>query len=329
MNFLEKLTEEAKKNKKIIIFPEGKDAKILEAACRLSKEGLLAKSLVVGKMEEIEAAAKQANLDLGLVEIIVPEKDASYEEYCNTYFELRKHKSITMDFARETMKKPHFYAAMCVKKNRADGMVAGINSETKPFIPSFEIIKTAPGISRVSSLFFEVFPDKVLFYSDCGVNINPDEDTLAEIAISTGITAKQFWHSPRIAMLSFSTRGSAKDPLVDKVRNATEKAKIKAKEMGLDFAIDGELQFDAAYIPEVTKKKAPDSPFAQERANVFIFPDLNAGNICYKVTERLAGAQAFGPVMQGLNQPVNDLSRGASVSDIMNVALITAIQSIK
>jgi phosphate acetyltransferase len=329
MNFLEQLSSEAKKNQKTIVFPEGKDAKILEAAYRLKKEGLLSRSIVIGKKDEIENAAKQAKVDLSYVEVIIPEKDALYDEYCKEYFEIRKHKNITMDFARETLKKPHFYGAMCVKKNRADGMVSGINSETKPFIPSFEIIKTAPGISRVSSLFFEVFPDKVLFYSDCGVNINPDEDTLAEIAITTGITARQFWHSPRIAMLSFSTRGSAKDPLVDKVRNATAKAKNKAKEMGFDFAIDGEIQFDAAYIPEVTKKKAPDSPFAQERANVFIFPDLNAGNICYKVTERLAGAKAFGPIMQGLNQPVNDLSRGASVDDIMNAALITVIQSLK
>jgi phosphate acetyltransferase len=329
MNFLEKLSEEAKKNQKTIVFPEGKDAKILEAAYKLKKEGLLAKSIVIGKREEIEAAAKQANVDLGILEVIVPEKDASYEEYCNTYFDLRKHKNITMDFAREQMKKPHFFGAMCVKKNRAAGMVAGINSETKPFIPSFEIIKTAPGITRVSSLFFEVFPDKVLFYADCAVNINPDEDTLAEIAVTTGITAKQFWHNPMIAMLSFSTRGSANDPLVDKVRNATAKAKAKAKEMGLDFAIDGEIQFDAAFVPEVTKKKAPDSPFVSERANVFIFPDLNAGNICYKVTERLAGAKAFGPIMQGLNQPVNDLSRGASVDDIINASLITVIQSLK
>ncbi len=328
MNFLEQLASECKKNLRTIIFPEGKDAKILEAAYRLKKEGLLAKSIVVGDKTEIESAAKVCGADLSIIEIIEPSKDKDFDKYSAEYFELRKHKNITMDFAKEQMKKTHFFGAMAVRMGRADGMVSGINSETKPFIPSFEIIKTAKGISRVSSLFFEVFPDKVLFYSDCGVNIDPDEDTLAEIAITTAITAKQFWHNPRVAMLSFSTRDSAKHPFVDKMKNATAKAKQKAKDMGLSAVIDGELQFDAAFVPEVAKKKAPDSPFVEERANVFIFPDLNAGNICYKVTERLAGAQAFGPIMQGLNKPVNDLSRGAKVTDIMNAALITVIQSL-
>ena len=326
MNFLEKLREESKKNPKVIIFPEGKDPKILEAAYRLKKEGLVKQSIVVGLKKEVEDAAKICKADLTILEIVEPEKDSKYNEYANEYFELRKHKNITIDFAKEQMKKTNYFGAMCVKMGRADGMVAGINSETKPFIPAFEIVKTAKGISRASSMFFEVFPDKVLFYSDCGMNINPDEDTLAEIAITTAITAKQFWHEPRVAMLSFSTRGSAKDPLVDKVRNATLKAQTKAKEMNMDVAIDGEIQFDAAFIPEVTKKKAPDSPFVNGAANVFIFPDLNSGNLCYKITERLAGALAFGPIFQGLNKPVNDLSRGASVEDIMNVALITGIQ---
>ncbi|HOJ64541.1 MAG TPA: phosphate acetyltransferase [Spirochaetota bacterium] len=327
MNFLEKLKSDAKRLQKVIVFPEGKDAKILEAAYRLVKEGLVKKSIVLGNKNEIDAAAKICNADLSILEIIEPEKDPHFEEYVNEYYELRKHKNITMDFAREQMKKTNFFGAMCVRKDRADGMVAGINSETKPFIPAFEIVKTAKGINRASSMFFMVFPDKVLFYADCGMNINPDEDTLAEITISTIITAKKFGSEPRVALLSFSTRGSASDPLVDKVRNATIKAKEKAKELGLDVPIDGEMQFDAAFIPEVTKKKAPDSPFVNGPANVFIFPDLNAGNICYKVTERLAGAMAFGPIFQGLNKPVNDLSRGAKVEDIINVALITAIQA--
>ncbi|HPO49730.1 MAG TPA: phosphate acetyltransferase [Spirochaetota bacterium] len=329
MNFLEKLREESKKDPKIIVFPEGKDPKILEAAYRLKKEGLVKQSIVVGLKEEIESAAKVCKADLSILEVVEPAKDPKFNEYVEEYFELRKHKNISKDFAIEQMKRTNYFGAMSVRMGRADGMVAGINSETKPFIPAFEIVKTAKGISRASSLFFEVFPDKVLFYSDCGMNINPDEDTLAEIAITTAITAKQFWHDPGVAMLSFSTRGSAKDPLVDKVRNATEKARLKAQEMGLDIAIDGEIQFDAAFIPEVTRKKAPDSPFVNKPANVFIFPDLNAGNICYKVTERLAGAMAFGPIFQGLNKPVNDLSRGASVEDIVNVALITGIQGKK
>lgn len=329
MDFLNKLQNEAKKNPRIIIFPEGNDNKILTAAYTIVKEKLVKKSIVCGRLAELEKIAKELKVDLSLLEIIDPENDSFYDEYVNEYYQLRKHKNITMEFARQQMKKPHFYSAMCVKMGRADGMVSGINSETKPFIPAFEIIKTLPGINRVSSLFFEVFPDKVLFYADCAVNIDPDEDTLAEIAITTGITVKQFGYNPRIAMLSFSTRGSAQHPFVDKVRNATEKARAKAREMGLDFVIDGEIQFDAAFVPEVAIKKAKDSPFTTERANTFIFPDLNAGNICYKVTERLAGAMALGPIMQGLNKPVNDLSRGAKVEDIINVALITSIQANK
>ncbi len=330
MDFLKKLADESKKLQCTIVFPEGKDAKIVEAAYRLKRDGLVKNAIVIGNKSEIEAAAKVSNSDLSILEVVEPASDKDYDKYVAEYFELRKHKNITIDFAKEQMKKVHFYGAMMVHLGRADGMVSGINSETKPFIPSFEIIKTAPSISRVSSLFFEVFPDKVLFYADCGVNQDPDEDTVAEIAITTGITAKQFWHEPRIALLSYSTRGSAKHPLVDKMRNATEKAKNRAKELGFnDFIIDGELQFDSAFVPEVCAKKAPDSPFVKERANTFIFPDLNAGNIAYKITERLAGAQAFGPIMQGLNKPVNDLSRGAKVDDIINAALITCIQTVK
>jgi len=327
MDFLEKLKTEGKKLQKIIVFPEGKDAKILEAAYRLARDGLVKKSIVLGNKKEIEDAAKICKADLSILELVDPEKDSKFEEYVNEYYELRKHKNITMDFAKEQMKKTNFFGAMCVRMSRADGMVAGINSETKPFIPAFEIVKTAKWINRASSMFFMVFPDKVLFYADCGMNINPDEDTLAEIGIATIITVKKFGYDPRVAFLSFSTRGSANDPLVDKVRNATIKAKQKAKELGLDVPIDGEMQFDAAFVPEVTKKKASDSPFVNGPANTFIFPDLNAGNICYKITERLGGAMAFGPIFQGLNKPVNDLSRGAKVEDIINVALITAIQA--
>jgi len=330
MDFLKKFAEESKKLQCTIVFPEGKDAKIVEAAYRLKRDGLVKNAIVIGNKSEIEAAAKISNYDLSILELVDPINDKDYDKYVSEYFELRKHKNITIDFAKDQMKRVNFYGAMMVHLGRADGMVAGINSETKPFIPSFEIVKTSPSIARVSSLFFEVFPDKVLFYADCGVNQDPDEDTVAEIAITTGITAKQFWHEPRIALLSYSTRGSAKHALVDKMRNATEKAKNKAKELVFnDFVIDGELQFDAAFVPEVCKKKAPDSPFVNERANTFIFPDLNAGNIAYKITERLAGAEAFGPIMQGLNKPVNDLSRGAKVADIVNVALITCIQTVK
>jgi phosphate acetyltransferase len=327
MDFLETLRTKAKSLKKSIVFPEGKDVKIMEAAWGLARDGLLARVGVIGTQAELEASAAAVGADLSRLERIDPATDGEREAYAAEYLELRKHKGISLDDARAAMGRNHYYGAMAVRKGRFDGMVSGINSETKPFIPAFEIVKTRPGLKRASSFFFEVFPDKVLYYADCGMNQDPDEDTLAEIAVATGISARQFGHEPRIAMLSYSTRGSASHPLVDKMRNATAKAKALAKDMGLDFVIDGEIQFDAAFVSQVAAKKAPDSPFAQLGANVFIFPDLNAGNICYKVTERLAGAVALGPIFQGLNKPVNDLSRGASVKDIGFVALVTAIQA--
>lgn len=329
MNFLEKLAIEAAKLSKAVIFPEGKDPKILEAAWRLKRDGLCSKVGVIGNDAELQASAAICKADLSILECIDPTSDKDYERGCAEYTELRKHKGLTLDAAREQMKKYNYYGAMLVRLGRFDGMVSGINSETKPFLPAFEIIKTAPGLNKASSLFFEVFPDKVLFYADCGMNQDPSEDDLVEIALATSITARQFWHQPRVAMLSYSTRGSAKHALVDKMRNATVKTRVRAKELGMDIVVDGEIQFDAAFVPEIAAKKAPDSPFASERANTFIFPDLNAGNICYKVTERLAGAMALGPIFQGLNKPVNDLSRGAKVEDIINVALITIMQTQK
>jgi len=328
MNFLERLAAETKKSGKSIVFPEGKDTNILHAAWRLKQEGLLARVGVIGTRAELDAANTFGG-DLSILECIDVATDKQFETYAATYCELRKHKGLSLDEARAKIRKTNYYGALCVHAGRFDGMVAGINSETKPFLPAFEIIKVAPGLAKASSMFFEVFPDKVLFYADCGMIQDPNEDDLADIAIATAVTAKQFWHAPRVALLSYSTRGSAKHPLVDKVRNATDKAKAKAAELKLDVAIDGELQFDAAFVPAVTQKKAPDSPFVSAPANVYVFPDLNAGNIAYKITERLGGAMALGPIFQGLNKPVNDLSRGAKVDDIVNVALITAIQSIK
>jgi phosphate acetyltransferase len=327
MSFIEKLRAEAKKLQKSIIFPEGADEKIMGAAWALARDGLCSKVGVVGTRAALEASAAKAGADLSKLVAIDPAKEARFEEFAAEYAKLRAHKGITIEAARAQMLKTNYWGAMAVRMGDFDGMVSGIDSATKPFIPAFEIVKTRPGIGKASSFFFEVFPDKVLFYADCGMNIDPDEDGLADIAIATALSARQFWHAPRVAMLSFSTRDSAKHPMVDKVKNATAKAKAKAKELGMDVAIDGEIQFDAAFLPAVAAKKAPDSPFVQEGANVFVFPDLNSGNICYKVTERLAGAMALGPIFQGLNKPVNDLSRGAKVEDIVNVALVTVIQT--
>ena len=200
--------------------------------------------------------------------------------------------------------------------------VSGLNSETKPFLPAFEVIKLREGYQRASSVFIMVWPDRVLFYADCSVNIAPDPATLAEIGRATAETARSFGVEPRVAFLSFSTRDSAKHAMVDHVKQAVALARAASP----DLALDGELQFDAAFVPEVARKKCPDSPLGG-RANVFVFPDLDAGNLAYKITERLAGAAAIGPILQGLRKPVNDVSRGCSVQDLVDVAVVTAVQS--
>jgi len=202
-------------------------------------------------------------------------------------------------------------------------MVSGLNSQTKPFLPAFEIVKMAGGFSRASSLFVMSWPDKTLFYADCSVNIAPDAETLAAIGRATAATVRAFGHEPRLAYLSFSTRDSAQHASVDLVKKAV--ALARAAEPSL--VVDGEIQFDAAFVPAVAKKKAPDSPFVEKAANVFLFPDLNAGNIAYKITERLASASAIGPILQGLRKPVNDVSRGCSAQDLADVAVITAAQA--
>lgn len=218
---------------------------------------------------------------------------------------------------------PHFFGALAVRAGEAAGMVSGLNSETKPFIPAFEIIKMQPGFKRASSVFIMVWPDKVYFYADCSMNIAPDAETLAEIGRASAQSARAFGYEPRVAFLSFSTRDSAKDVSIDRVKEAV--ALVRTQEPAL--LVDGEMQFDAAILPAVAKKKCPDSPLGGQ-ANVFVFPDLNSGNIAYKITERLAGAAAIGPIFQGLNKPVNDVSRGCSVKDFADVAVITALQAL-
>ena len=205
----------------------------------------------------------------------------------------------------------------------AAGLVSGLNSETKPFVPAFEVVKLRPGYTRASSVFIMAWSDRVLFYADCSVNIAPDAATLAEIGRATAATARAFGFVPKVAFLSFSTRGSAEHESIDRVKQAV--ALARAAEPGLD--VDGEMQFDAAFVPAVARKKCPDSPLCGD-ANVLIFPDINAGNIAYKITERLAGASAIGPIMQGLNKPMNDVSRGCSVQDLADVAVITAAQAL-
>ena len=244
-------------------------------------------------------------------------------DFAANYHELRKHKGITLEAARERAALPHYFGALVVRAGQADGLVSGLNSETKPFVPAFEVVKLRPGYKRASSVFIMAWPERVLFYSDCSVNIAPDAPTLAEIGRATAATARAFGFVPKVAFLSFSTRGSAEHESIDRVKEAV--ALARAAEPGLE--VDGEMQFDAAFVPAVAQKKCPDSPLKGE-ANVLIFPDLNAGNIAYKITERLAGAAAIGPIMQGLNRPMNDVSRGCSVQDLADVAVITAAQAL-
>ncbi|MCH5212991.1 MAG: phosphate acetyltransferase, partial [Oscillospiraceae bacterium] len=281
---------------------------------------------------KIKKMAAEENLDIDGIEIIDPSE--GNEEFAELFAELRKKKGVTLEQARETVKDPLYYGVMMVKTGKVDGMVAGaINSSANVIRPSLQILKTAPGTKLVSAFFVINVPDcefgenGTFVFGDSGLNMNPSADDVAEIAISSAQSFKALVGAePKVAMLSFSTYGSAKDPLVDKMQEATKLAKEKLAERGLDIALDGEMQFDAAIVPSVGSSKAPGSPVAGQ-ANVVIFPDLNAGNIGYKIAQRLGKAEAYGPVLQGIAAPVNDLSRGCSAEDIAGVVAITAVQA--
>jgi phosphate acetyltransferase len=321
MSFIDSLKAKVKaKGKMKIVYPDGVIDSAVKAAAILCKEGIIT-PVLLGNIDTIKSIAKAEGVNIDGAELIDPAKDIN-DDFVNAYFELRKHKGIDKDFAAMQMKKVNFYGAMLVEKNKVAGMIGGLTSETKPFIPAFEIVKTKKGITRASSAFFMVKDDFVLIYADCAMNINPDKEVLAQIGAASGDTAKAFGIEPKIAFLSFSTNGTATDPLVDKVNEAT---KI-ARQLRPDYAIDGEMQFDTALLADVAKKKWPESPVAG-KANVFVFPDLNAGNIGYKITERLGGFKAIGPLFQGLNKPVNDLSRGAKPEDIADTGYLTCVQS--
>lgn len=327
MGVMESIISKAKSCKKRIVLPESNDDRTLKAAEIVMREGI-ADIILLGKKEEIYKNA--AGLDIAAATIIEPEGSDKFDLYVDQLVELRKHKGMTPDKARELIKNPLYYGSMMVKLGDADGMVAGaVHSTPDVWRPVLQIIKTMPGISVASSCFLIEVPDcpygenGVFIYADCGLNPNPTAQELAAIAVSAARTAKVLVDmEPRIAMLSFSTKGSAEHESVDKVREATR----IAKEMMPDLLIDGELQVDAALDVEVAKKKCPGSPVGG-RANVLIFPDLNAGNIAYKLTQRLAKAMALGPLSQGLAKPVNDLSRGCSAEDIVNVVAITAVEA--
>ncbi|MDK2828026.1 MAG: phosphate acetyltransferase [Clostridium butyricum] len=329
MELMKKIWEAAKSNKKKIVLPEGNEERTIAAAQKIYDLGL-AHPILVGDTNEILAKAKELDVDLSHVEIINPNEAENLQKYINAFYELRKAKGVTMEKAEKIVRDPLYFATMMVKLDDADGMVSGAVHTTGDLLrPGLQIIKTAPGVSCVSSFFIMEVPNSpygdngLLFFADCAVNPIPNEDMLASIAIATADNARLLSKiDPKVAMLSFSTMGSADHEVVDKVRNAT----IKAKELRPDLDIDGELQLDAAIVPKVAKQKAPESKVAGN-ANVLVFPDLQAGNIGYKLVQRFANAEAIGPVCQGFAKPINDLSRGCSSEDIVNVVALTAVQA--
>lgn len=329
MSVLDSIKEKAKADVKHILLPEGSEERTVQAA-RIITDEKIAKVTLLGDEEEIKKAAEKFNVCLCGIDIINPLTDPDFEHYANGFYELRKAKGMTPEKARETIKNTLFYACMMIKEGKADGMVSGaINTTGNTLRPGLQIIKMAKGINTISSCFIMEIPNKeygdngLMLFGDCAININPNPDELASIAIATANTAKTLLGmDPKVAMLSFSTKGSAKHENVDKVTAAL----AKVKELAPDLDVDGELQADAAMVPKVAALKAPGSKVAGH-ANVLIFPDLQAGNIGYKLVQRLAGAEAVGPVSQGFAKPINDLSRGCSIADIVSVVAITAVQA--
>jgi phosphate acetyltransferase len=322
LQFEQELTERAKADRKHIVLPEGGDDRILQAAGQLLGRGVVDLT-VLGDETAVHGRAAALGLDLAGLQVVDPSTSEWRERFAATYAELRRHKGMALPLARDLMVDGAYFGTMMVHAGLADGMVSGAAHTTAHTIrPAFEIIRTAPGTSIVSSVFFMCLADRVLVYGDCAVVPDPDAEQLADIAISSADTAARFGIGPRVAMLSYSTGESGSGVDVDKVRDATRIARQRRP----DLPLEGPIQYDAAIDPQVARVKLPDSQVAG-RATVFVFPDLNTGNNTYKAVQRSAGAVAIGPVLQGLRKPVNDLSRGALVADIVNTVAITAIQA--
>ena len=319
-DFLERMKKAAKSSKKTIVLPEGEDPRTIEAAKKIVAEGL-ANLVILGDPDKIDVEG---------VTVIDPRSAEKHDEYAAAFAELRKKKGVTLPEAMEQMNDATYFGTMMVKMGDADGLVSGAcHSTANTLRPALQILKTAPGTKLVSAFFImctdkaEYGDDGTLLFADCGLNIDPTADELSEIAIaSAGSWEKYMGTQPKVAMLSFSTMGSAKGEVPTKVQEATELAHEKAPEL----AVDGDLQLDAALVPSVAALKAPGSDVAG-KANVLVFPDLEAGNIGYKLVQRFAGAQAYGPILRGIAKPVNDLSRGCSADDIVGVVAITAVQA--
>ena len=329
MSFIDDIKIRAKANIKTIVLPEAEDIRVLEAAQNVLEQGV-AKIILVGDKNNIENKAKENMLNIKDALIVDPNTSEDYLKYVELLVELRKNKGMTYEQAKELVKDPVYYGMLMVKDGKADGLVSGaVHSTSDTLRPALQILKTAEGTKLVSAFFVMVVPDckygenGTFIFGDSGLNENPDSESLSEIAISSAKSFKQLVEKePKVAMLSYSTYGSAKSELTKKVIDATNLVKEKNK----DLIVDGELQLDSAIVPEISKSKAPNSPVGGN-ANVLIFPDLNAGNIGYKLVQRLAKAEAYGPLCQGIAKPVNDLSRGCSSKDIEGVIAITCVQA--
>ena len=331
MSFIDDVKQRAKKDIKTIILPEAEDIRILKATEIVLNEKY-ANIILIGNKEEINKKAKENNINIQGAEIIDPNNSENYEKYVNLLYELRKNKGMTIEKAREITKDPVYFGMLMLKDedSKVDGLVSGaIHSTSDTLRPALQILRTAPDTKLVSAFFVMVVPDSkygekgTFIIGDAGLNENPGEEELAEIAISSSKSFRQLVQKePKVAMLSYSTHGSAKSELTQKMINATKILKEKAP----DLKSDGELQLDAAIVPEIAEMKAPTSEIKGE-ANVLIFPDLNAGNIGYKLVQRLGKAEAYGPLCQGIAKPVNDLSRGCSSEDVAGVVAITAVQA--
>jgi len=329
MDLLTKIRQKAAELKKRIILPESEEPRILKAAARAVKEGIAA-VILIGKEDAVKQKASEVGVSLEGVTVVNPPAHPTADKLAGMFYELRKHKGVTEEKASRIKTMPMYFAAMMVYAGEADGYIAGsINPTGKVLKPAFQVIKTRKGISAVSAFSIMILPTKkygaegVLFYCDTGVHPDPDARELAEQAV---LTAESFealvGGKAKVAMCSFSTKGSAKHAILEKVIEATG----RAQKMRPDLLIDGEMQIDAALVKEIGERKAPGSPVAGQ-ANCLVFPDLNCGNIAYKLTERLAGARAVGPITQGLNKPANDLSRGCSSEDVLDAIAVTAVQS--
>ena len=331
MKFIENIKQRAKTSIKTIILPEAEDKRILEAASKVVKEGF-ANIILLGDENQIQEDAEKYKINIEGIKIINPLTSEKKQKYIQNLYELRKHKGLTMEEAEKLLKQPIYFGMMMLKDEEceADGLVSGAAHSTSDTLrPALQILKTAPNTKLVSAFFVMCVPDceygekGTFIFGDSGLNQNPTADELSEIAISSSKSFEQLVGTePKVAMLSYSTYGSAKSELTEKVIEATKLVKEKVP----DLCVDGELQLDAAIVPEVAKSKAPGSKI-EGKANVLIFPDLNAGNIGYKLVQRLAKAEAYGPLCQGIAKPVNDLSRGCSAEDIVGVVAITAVQS--